>query len=322
HILSRSSAQRCTNEGRQVLNSCLEVCYCINGRIQNCCRVRKHFTSMTEAERTRYVETVRRVSTESGYRQEYRRIINMHQRLFSTGIHQKDQFLPWHRWYLLRYENLLRQVDCRVTLAYWDWSLFSMSPWHNTSDRIWYPGPSGLGGNGSDGTSGGCVTDGPFSRNVWRKTNGRCLRRRFSGEKQLIPTFSILFFFFSSPAPNPANRSFLSLARIWRTQERLMNRPTDDGFTRFELNLRVNLHDTVHCRVGGDMCRMTSANAPEFFLHHAFIDKIWANWQEYSHQHMIAHFSNLSFVMTGTRWYRPRDFINTHDYQIFKYPKI
>ena len=101
--------------------------------------------------------------------------------------------LSYHNRYLLRYENLLRQVDCRVTLAYWDWSLFSMSPWHNTSDRIWYPGPSGLGGNGSDGSSGGCVTDGPFSRTVWRKTNGRCLRRRFSGEKQLIPTFSILF---------------------------------------------------------------------------------------------------------------------------------
>lgn len=103
--------------------------------------------------------------------------------------------LSYHNRYLLRYENLLRQVDCRVTLAYWDWSLFSMSPWNNTSDRIWYPGPSGLGGNGSDGSSGGCVTDGPFSRNVWRKTNGRCLRRRFSGEKQLIPTFSTLFFF-------------------------------------------------------------------------------------------------------------------------------
>ena len=103
--------------------------------------------------------------------------------------------LSYHNRYLLRYENLLRQVDCRVTLAYWDWSLFSMSPWNNTSDRIWYPGPSGLGGNGSDGSSGGCVTDGPFSRNVWRKTNGRCLRRRFSGEKQLIPTFSTFFFF-------------------------------------------------------------------------------------------------------------------------------
>ena len=32
------------------------------------------------------------------------------------------------------------------------------------------------------------------------------------------------FFFFSSPAPNPANRSFFSLARICRTLERLMNR--------------------------------------------------------------------------------------------------
>ena len=32
------------------------------------------------------------------------------------------------------------------------------------------------------------------------------------------------FFSFSSPAPNPANISVLSLARIWRTQERLMNR--------------------------------------------------------------------------------------------------
>ena len=103
--------------------------------------------------------------------------------------------LSYHNRYLLRYENLLRQVDCRVTLAYWDWSLFSMSPWNNTSDRIWYPGPSGLGGNGSDESTGGCVTDGPFSRNVWRKTNGRCLRRRFSGEKHIIPTFSILLFF-------------------------------------------------------------------------------------------------------------------------------
>ena len=28
------------------------------------------------------------------------------------------------------------------------------------------------------------------------------------------------------------------------------------------------------------MCLVTSAEAPEFFLHHAFIDKIWSDWQE------------------------------------------
>lgn len=89
--------------------------------------------------------------------------------------------------------------------------------------------------------------------------------------------------------------------------------PSAAGFNTFELNLRVNLHDTVHCRVGGDMCTVTSANAPEFFLHHGFIDKIWANWQEYSEQHMTVHFSNLRNIMTGTGRYRPADFIDNID---------
>lgn len=88
------------------------------------------------------------------------------------------------------------------------------------------------------------------------------------------------------------------------------HQPSAFGFNRFEINLRVNLHDTVHCRVGGDMCTVTSANAPEFFLHHAFIDKIWANWQEYSVQHMNVHFSGVNTIMRGTR-YRPRDFMDT-----------
>ena len=58
------------------------------------------------------------------------------------------------------------------------------------------------------------------------------------------------------------------------------------------------------------MCSVAAANAPEFFLHHAFIDKIWANWQEYSVEHMNVHFSNVATRMRGTR-YRPRDFMNT-----------
>lgn len=97
-IISWVSAQACTNEGAEVFNACGEACFCINGRMQNCCRMRKHFSSMTEADRTLYVATVRRASTDSRYRDQYRRLINMHQRLFQTGIHQKDQFLPWHRW--------------------------------------------------------------------------------------------------------------------------------------------------------------------------------------------------------------------------------
>lgn len=54
-------------------------------------------------------------------------------------------------------------------------------------------------------------------------------------------------------------------------------------FTDFERTLRVNLHNDMHCRIGGrsgTMCSRFSANAPEFLLHHAFTDKIWSDWQK------------------------------------------
>lgn len=58
------------------------------------------------------------------------------------------------------------------------------------------------------------------------------------------------------------------------------------------------------------MCTTVSTNAPEFFLHHAFIDKIWANWQEYSNEHMTVHFQNIRSIMTETG-YSPADFIDS-----------
>ena len=39
------------------------------------------------------------------------------------------------------------------------------------------------------------------------------------------------------------------------------------------------LHNRVHVWVGGSMLRMTSPNDPVFFLHHCFVDKVWADWQ-------------------------------------------
>lgn len=39
------------------------------------------------------------------------------------------------------------------------------------------------------------------------------------------------------------------------------------------------LHNRVHLYIGGNMAPMTSPNDPVFFLHHCFIDKVWADWQ-------------------------------------------
>ena len=84
------------------------------------------------------------------------------------------------------------------------------------------------------------------------------------------------------------------------------------NFDKFEMELRVGLHNEVHVRIGGTMRFHNSANAPEFFLHHAFVDKIWADWQEKSTSHLHAYFNNQSDdVRMRATQYRPKDYIDT-----------
>lgn len=73
------------------------------------------------------------------------------------------------------------------------------------------------------------------------------------------------------------------------------------NFTDFELLLRLNLHDVVHCLIGGTMCSVDAALAPEFFLHHGFVDKIWDDWQKKSDAHLNVFFPTINEVMPGTQ---------------------
>lgn len=62
-------------------------------------------------------------------------------------------------------------------------------------------------------------------------------------------------------------------------------------FTDFDLGSGLKsgkgliiLHGEVHNWVGGNMANpKKSPNDPIFFLHHAFIDKVWADWQGTHH---------------------------------------
>ena len=58
------------------------------------------------------------------------------------------------------------------------------------------------------------------------------------------------------------------------------------------------------------MCGVNSASAPEFFLHHCFIDKIWANWQEFGDSYMEAHFRRNNRRLIGSPRYYSRNFLD------------
>ena len=200
---------------------------------------------MTQEEKCRYVDAVRNVSTTPPYKACYDQLIELYN---TTGIHgtQNSFFLPWHRWYILGFENLLRNIDCRITVPYWDWSL-SPNSWQNSS--VW-DATCGFGGDGSDNSS--CVTTGPFaypSWNVTRSAGSGCLKRAFSGS-----------------VPDCATVAFLQQTKL-------------ESSNSWRLALEVTLSNNVHCRIGQTMCSRDSPNDPIFFLHHAFIDKLWSDWQ-------------------------------------------
>ena len=66
---------------------------------------------------------------------------------------------------------------------------------------------------------------------------------------------------------------------------------------------------TVHFWTG-HMCSFDSAAAPEFALHHSFMDKIWTDWQRRSRAHLNAHFPRVATNMPGTGGLHPRDVLD------------
>lgn len=113
------------------LDRCGQRCRCSGGRLIDCTRIRREFTTMTTGDREKYIRAVVAASTDSRYKADYDRLITLHKTIFNSGIHGRDHFLPWHRWFVLQYENILRRVNCQVTVPFWDWSLVPHT-WRNT----------------------------------------------------------------------------------------------------------------------------------------------------------------------------------------------
>lgn len=65
-------------------------------------------------------------------------------------------------------------------------------------------------------------------------------------------------------------------------------------FQTFQRTLEGAIHAGVHNAVGGDMAGPSSPTDPVFWLHHANIDRLWADWQD---KHSGADPSNMKDIL-------------------------
>jgi hypothetical protein len=141
-------------------------------------------------------------------------------------------------------EDELRKVDPSVVLPYWDWTYDAARPMESIIlSPDWFGSSSG----------GGCIPDGPFKDWQVKVPTPHCLSRGYK--------------------PGQFQETYISsgtLATLLRGAKNMK-----------ELTSSINIepHGAVHVAIGGDLVEKHSPNDPLFYLHHAFIDKIWYDWQ-------------------------------------------
>ncbi|KXN69968.1 Di-copper centre-containing protein [Conidiobolus coronatus NRRL 28638] len=164
--------------------------------------------------------------------------------------HGVPAFLPWHRQYLREFEKEMQKIKPGIVLPFWDWSRDSQAP-----ERSFIFTPEYFGGNGQGRNL--CVSTGKFANLQLTYPRPHCLARNFD--------------------EGDAISSFYSPESV----ENVIARGTT--YDVFRRNLEGTPHGLVHNNIGGnggDISTMYSTNDPIFWMHHAFIDLIWFEWQQ------------------------------------------
>lgn len=234
---------------------------------------RKNIRSLSSSEKTALTNAIKTMKTNGTYNQ----YVLIHANTPMTEIHRCPAFLPWHRQFILDFEKHLQAAsgDSNMALPYWDWAQDMTDAANGTlSDLkdavIWQDDL--LGGDGDPG-DGDIVKTGPFRQGEWETINADgssrgSLTRRMGIDAPDLPTRAqvntalAVSEFDSSPWNSTSAPSFRNRLEGWR--------PT---------SVAPGLHNRGHVWIGGDMAPMTSPNDPAFFLHHCYVDKIWAEWQ-------------------------------------------
>ena len=173
--------------------------------------------------------------------------------------HSSWFFFPWHRAYLLAFEDICRQAsgDATFTLPYWDWTVARAipAPFANPGGA---GNPNPLHNSTRDGSAdeqlGSLAESQPaFVTNILR-----------------LPEFDTF--------GGRMIRNQTSDSRVdWQIAGRQGGRPGGQ-----EGELEGGPHNNVHGAIGGVMGGYTSPLDPIFWLHHCNVDRLWVVWNQCS----------------------------------------
>ncbi|MCX4661823.1 tyrosinase family protein [Streptomyces uncialis] len=225
--------------------------------------VRKNQANLTAAEKKAFVDAVLEVKRIGVYDE----FVAAHRLRFAldmnTGVyvgHFGPSFLPWHRKFLIDFENELQKIDASVSIPYWDWTADN-----TVASSVWAPDLLGGTGRPLDDQ----VMDGPFAYSAGKwPINIQVDSRPFLARN------------LAYRVPTLPSRAEVDAALAIPTYD---SAPFRDGSAGFRATLEgsagyLSMHNRVHSWVWGQMESSVSPNDPVFWLHHSFVDKLWADW--------------------------------------------
>ncbi len=188
-----------------------------------------------------------------------------------NAAHSGPIFLPWHRMYMIRLEEMCQQAlgNPDFGLPYWDWAADGELPvqdqWRTdlwSADYI--------------GEARGRVRSGPISQMQVRLVAGARRRELISVTPRPV---------FREAGLNPSWPDLPTEAQVnvALQQSEYDVSPWNQGVVSHRNMLEgwiqaPQLHNRVHTWIGGDMGPGTSPNDPAFFLNHCNVDRIWELW--------------------------------------------
>lgn len=232
---------------------CGRRCDCVDGRFKNCCRMRQDYAGLNTTERLKFINTYLEIVRHPVYGPRYLSLVDSYTRSFGNNITQStdpavSQFFMFNRYFLLEFEDMLRDFDCSLGIPYYDWTPFPVAPY---TAAVW-GNTDGFGDTARADDN--CVIKGPFrvgEYTVSPSSGGGCLRRLYTNRR--------------FPSRDMIERDILPLPST--------------NFTDFHRLLQVFVGVNIQCFIGGTICSKDAANDPIYLLHIAQLDSIFMRWQ-------------------------------------------